>query len=171
MSDLAAYGTLETIDGRPALRFERPVAAPVERVWQAVSVPAELEQWFPGAAPWTPAAGETLDLGGMTLEVHEVDPPHRLSWTFAGQPQSFDLTEEGDGCRLVFTHVHGDLPVAQTATGWHIYLSRLEPFLAGEPLDEASAHRDWRELHELYAAKLGVDPAPGRAWADQHLPS
>ena len=50
-------GTLETIDGRPALRFERRLAWPVERVWQAVSEPAELERWFPAAADWTPAAG------------------------------------------------------------------------------------------------------------------
>ena len=34
-------GTLETIDGRPALRFERILGYPVERVWRAVSVPAE----------------------------------------------------------------------------------------------------------------------------------
>jgi predicted nucleic acid-binding Zn ribbon protein len=32
-------GTLETVDGRPALRFERVLAHPVERVWRAVSVP------------------------------------------------------------------------------------------------------------------------------------
>ena len=40
-------GTLEIIDGRPALRFERYLAHSVERVWRAVSEPAELERWFP----------------------------------------------------------------------------------------------------------------------------
>ena len=33
-------GTLETTDGRPALRFERHLASSVERVWRAVSGPA-----------------------------------------------------------------------------------------------------------------------------------
>ena len=39
-------GTLETIDGRPALRFERRLAHSVQRVWHAVTEPAELAQWF-----------------------------------------------------------------------------------------------------------------------------
>jgi uncharacterized protein YndB with AHSA1/START domain len=47
-------GTLETVGGRPALRFERVLPHPVERAWRAVSVPAELEQWFPVAAECTP---------------------------------------------------------------------------------------------------------------------
>ena len=42
-------GTLETIDGRPALRFERRLAHSVERVWRAVTEPAELERWFVAA--------------------------------------------------------------------------------------------------------------------------
>lgn len=37
-------GTLENIDGRLALRFERRLAHPIERVWQAIIVPAELER-------------------------------------------------------------------------------------------------------------------------------
>jgi uncharacterized protein YndB with AHSA1/START domain len=40
-------GTYETIDGRPALRFERRYAHPVERVWRAVTEPGELAAWFP----------------------------------------------------------------------------------------------------------------------------
>jgi hypothetical protein len=30
-------GTLEMIDGRPVLRFERPLAYPIEQVWRARS--------------------------------------------------------------------------------------------------------------------------------------
>ncbi|WP_043626550.1 SRPBCC domain-containing protein [Nonomuraea candida] len=160
------HGTLETIDGRPALRFERTLAFPVERVWRAVSVPAELERWFPAAADWTPAAGEIIEAGGATGEVLEVAPPRRLAWTFAGQFYSFDLTPEGDGCRLVFTHVIDDRGLsAQTATGWEAYLSRLEPLLRGEELSEQDAHAGWEETHERYAELFGVDPAPGRRFA------
>jgi uncharacterized protein YndB with AHSA1/START domain len=39
-------GTLETIDGRPALRIERRLAHTVARVWRAVTEPDELAQWF-----------------------------------------------------------------------------------------------------------------------------
>ncbi len=78
-------GTLETIDGRPALRFERTLAHSVERVWRAISDPAELERWFPAAADWTPATGEIFEAYGATGEVTEVDAPHRLAWTFGGE--------------------------------------------------------------------------------------
>ena len=159
-------GTLETIDGRPALRFERTLAHSVERVWRAVSVPAELERWFPAATDWTPATGETFEAAGETGEVTDVDPPHRLAWTYAGELYSFDLTVDGDGCRLTFTHVINDRTLAaQTATGWETYLSRLEPHLAGGYLSEEEAHEPWEEIHERYAERFEVDPTPGRRFA------
>jgi len=165
------YGALETIDGRRALRFELALPYPIDRIWQAVSVPAELRRFFPAAADWTPVTGERIDLGGANLEVTEADPPHRLAWTFVGQPHSFELTETDSGCRLIFTQVIDDLPSAQTATGWHIYLSRLEPHLAGEYMPEEQAHKSWLEIHEGYAARFGVDPEPGRRWAAENLPT
>jgi uncharacterized protein YndB with AHSA1/START domain len=159
-------GTLETIDGRPALRFERRLAHSIERVWRAVSEPAELERWFPAAADWTPAAGETFEAGGATGEVTEVDAPHRLAWTFNGELYSFDLSALEDGCVLVFTHVIADPALAaQTATGWEAYFSRLEPHLAGDFLSEEQAHEPWEEIHERYAERFGVDPTPGRRFA------
>ena len=36
------HGACETIDGRPAVRFERRLSHPVEKVRQAVTDPAEL---------------------------------------------------------------------------------------------------------------------------------
>ena len=161
-------GTLETVDGRPALRFERTLAHSVERVWRAVSVPAELERWFPAAADWTPAVGETFEAAGMTGEVTEVDPPRRLAWTFNGELYSFDLTPDGEGCRLVFIHVVNDRGLAaQTAAGWDTYLSRLEPHLAGGYLSEEAAHEPWEAVHERYAERFGIDPTPGRRFAEE----
>lgn len=165
-SELKIHGTLETIDGRPALIFDRTLPHSVERVWRAVSTPAELERWFPAAADWTPTVGETFEAAGATGEVTEVDAPHRLAWTYAGQLYSFDLTAHEDGCRLVFTHVVDDnMPLAQTATGWETYLLRLAPHLADKPLSEEAAHEQWAEIHELYAARFNVDPTPGRQFA------
>jgi len=156
-------GKLETIDGRPALRFERTFAHSVERVWRAISEPAELERWFPAAADWTPATGETFAAYGGTGEVTEVDAPHRLAWTFGGERYSFDLAAADDGCRLTFIHVFDNRELAaQTAAGWETYLSRLEPHLAGGHLSEQEAHQPWGDLHERYAERFGVDPAPGR---------
>lgn len=159
-------GTLTTIDDRPALRFERRLTHPVERVWRAVSEPAELELWFPAAVDWTPAAGETLEAGGMSGEVLAVDAPHRLVWTFADERYSFELTPEDDGCILVFTHVFDDRSrAAQTATGWWTYLWRLGPHLTGVQVSEGTAHEPWEEIHEAYAERFELDPTPGRQFA------
>ena len=57
---------LQTIEGRPALRFERYLPHSVERVWRAVSEPAEVRRWMPAAADWTPELGETFELGGRS---------------------------------------------------------------------------------------------------------
>ena len=160
-------GTLETIDGRPALRFERTLAHSVERVWRAISEPAELERWFPAAAEWTPATGETFEAYGATGEVTEVDAPHRLAWTFGGEHYSFELAAQEGACRLVFTHVFDDRArAAQTAAGWETYLSRLEPHLAGGHLSEGEAHGPWGEVHERYVERFGVDPTPGRRFLE-----
>ena len=40
-------GTYVTLDGKPAVRFERSLDHPVEVVWEAVTDPAKLAQWFP----------------------------------------------------------------------------------------------------------------------------
>lgn len=163
-------GTLETIDGRPALRFERTLPHPTERVWRAASEPDELGAWFPAAAPWGPTTGETFEAFGTTGEVLEATPPHRLTWTFATERYGFELTAPDDGgTLLVFTHVPGDgTPLAQTAAGWHAYLSRLGPLLDGEPLSEEDAHVGWEDVHERYATSFGVDPGPGRAFIAAH---
>lgn len=163
MKRILTNGTLETIDGRPALRFERSLAHPVERVWRAVTEPAELGRWFPGAADWTPEAGEVFEAGGQAGEIIELDAPKALAWTFAGDVFRFELNAEGEGSLLVFTHVFEQRHLAaQTAAGWETYLSRLDEHLAGRHLCEERAHEPIGELHERYAERLGLDPAPGR---------
>lgn len=158
--------TLETVDGRPALRFVRQLPHPVERVWRAISTPAELEQWFPAAVEWTPSPGEELEAYGMTGQVTLVEPPHKLEWTFNGDEYRFELNEEDGGSQLVFLHVFDDrASAAQTAAGWEAYFTRLEPLLEGGFMSEQEAHENWRAVHEHYAGKFDLDPAPGRAFA------
>lgn len=158
-------GILQTIDGYPALRFDRHLAHPVERVWRAVSNSAELARWMPAAADWTPERDEIFELGGLTGQITELDPPHVIAWTFAGQVFRFELHPEENGCGLVFTHVFDETtPAAQTAAGWECYFDQLDAHLAGEYLSEQRTHEPIGERHERYAAKFGLDPAPGRAF-------
>lgn len=83
-------GTLETIDGRLALRFERTLAHPIERVWRALSEPDELGAWFPAAAPWGPTTGETFEAFGMTPSTNPLqgspDAASNTGTVFGGRP-------------------------------------------------------------------------------------
>jgi uncharacterized protein YndB with AHSA1/START domain len=157
-------GTQETIDGRPALRFRRRLPHPVERVWRAITDPAELEGWFVAAAPWTPELGETFGAGGQQGEIVVLEEPVCLAWTWGDERYQFDLQVDGQGCVLTFTHVfdmrHGT--GAQHAAGWETYLDRLDAHLDGGQLSEVDAHAPIAELHERYAVRFDEDPALGR---------
>ncbi|HEV7804194.1 MAG TPA: SRPBCC domain-containing protein [Solirubrobacteraceae bacterium] len=157
-------GTLETIDGRPALRFERHLPHPPQRVWRAVTEPAELERWFVAPVPWTPALNETFEGEGQHGRITKLEPPHVIRWDWGGERFAFELRSAGDGCVLVFTHVFDDTfgGAAQHAAGWETYFVRLDAHLAGGWLSEERAHEAIGERHERYAARFGADPAPGR---------
>ena len=71
-------GTLETIDGRRALRFERRLPHSPERVWRAVTEPAELARWFVAPVPWKPELGETFDAAGQVGDDHRAARAARL---------------------------------------------------------------------------------------------
>jgi uncharacterized protein YndB with AHSA1/START domain len=157
-------GTLETIDGRPALRFERALPHGVERVWRAVTEPAELARWFVAPVSWTPALDETFGPAGQGGRITELQPPHVIRWEWGAERYAFELRQDGDGCVLTFTHVFDDKhgPAAQHAAGWEAYFARLDAHLAGGALSEERAHDRIGELHERYSARFAQDPAPGR---------
>ena len=157
-------GTLETIDGSPALRFERALPHAVERVWRAVTEPAELQHWFVAPVPWTPTLGETFEGGGASGRITALEPPHVIRWEWGAERYSFELRPVDDGCMLVFTHVFDAKygPASQHAAGWETYFARLDAQLAGGALSEERAHDRVGELHERYAARFGEDPGPGR---------
>jgi uncharacterized protein YndB with AHSA1/START domain len=146
-------GALETIDGRPALRFERRLAHSVERVWCAITESKEMRHWFPGS----------------TWEVTQSEPPRLLVGSWYGDTLRFELTPDGDGCLLVFTHAFAERDkAARDAAGWESCFVRLDALLAGEPMSEADSLKGWPEMHERYAESFGVDPEIGRVAFAQH---
>ena len=173
-------GTFQTVAGHPTLRFERRLKHPVEKVWRALTEPAELEHWFPqrveGASsadggPFVPGGKlrfpfrEPLMLGDedevvpdFEGEVLEVDPPRLLSYTWAGDVLRFELIPDGDdGCLLVFTDTfteHGK--AARDGSGWHVCLDGLEARLDHAAPPEADR---WRGLYDHYAAAFGPEAA------------
>jgi uncharacterized protein YndB with AHSA1/START domain len=100
------------------LVIERIIKAPVQRVWQALTDPADLKQWLPFLADFKPQVGaETrFDLGpspdkqyhhiSRVLEVVE-NQKLTYTWQYEGYPGvshiSFELSPEGDKTKLRLT--------------------------------------------------------------------
>ena len=130
-------------EGRASIRLERALPFPPERVWRAITEPAEVERWFVSHVPWTPAVGETFEVMELQLRITEVDPPRRMAWEWGPERYRYELHPEGTGCRLVFVHEIGAEmgPPEQFAAGWEIYLGRLHAHLHDAFVDELDAHR------------------------------
>ena len=65
--------------------------SPPQRVWKALTDPAELGRWFPDRTDLEPRAGaigwfDWTEHGKYAVRVEEVDPPRRLVWTWARKP-------------------------------------------------------------------------------------
>jgi uncharacterized protein YndB with AHSA1/START domain len=163
--------TLETVNGRPTLRFERRLPHPPEKVWRAITDPAELAHWFPQNLEGTFAPGAKLRfvfrgeppvldgevIEDFTGEVLEIDPPRVLAYTWGGDILRWTLTPVTDGCLLTFTDTLSDLgKAARDGAGWHVCLEGLEARLAGTggPADDR-----WREVYEGYQQAFGPEAA------------
>jgi len=166
------HGIYSTVDDRQALTFERRLAHSAERVWRAVTDPAELAHWFPSTV-----SGEMTRGGRLTFafadgdpeldgEVVELDPPRRLAFTFGDDVLRIELAPAGEGCVLRFTCLFDDAERAsRDAAGWHVCLDRLEQHLGGAPTKAptSDATPDWRALYAEYQRRglpAGA-PVPG----------
>ncbi|HYH88487.1 MAG TPA: SRPBCC family protein [Solirubrobacteraceae bacterium] len=141
------YGTYETIDGKPAVRFERVYPHPVEHVWRSVTEPDELANWFPttvdvdlregGAMAFTFPGGEMDPMDGSVVEL---DPPRRFAFMWGTELLRFELAPEGEGTRLTLTHlISNSDEAARNAAGWHACLDKL-----------GAVESDWEPLYEEY---------------------
>ena len=166
------YGTYETVDGRPALRFERRLAHPVDAVWRAITEPSELAHWFPAEVTVDPRPGGRITfaftdqpLPPSEGEVTAFDPPRRFAFSWGDDHLSFDLEPApgGEGCVLRFTHVFSERDrAARDAAGWHLCLDGLERRLAGAPTAAPGTGPtdEWREHYEKYAQRGMPTGAP-----------
>ena len=165
-------GTLVQIEGQPALRFERRYASPLERVWRAVSDPAEMPAWFPSDVIGERAVGAELvfadeeqratsrEAGEPTYEgptirgrVVAYDPPNVFSFTWGGELLRFELTPDGNGTVLVFTQLLSHQSVAaRNGSGWHQCLAALDQLLGGSADD-----RGWQEVYRDYLERMGPE--------------
>lgn len=130
---------------------EVAIAASPETVWELLVDPDEAIRWMGQKATFDVRPGgeyrvEVIPGNVARGEFVEIDPPHRLVYTWGWESSNrgssvapgsttieFELTPDGDGTVLHFSH--RDLPSAEAATshghGWDHYLERLAAVAAG----------------------------------------
>jgi uncharacterized protein YndB with AHSA1/START domain len=174
-------GTIEEVDGRYLLRFERRFRHPVEKVWDAITRPERIPEWWgEGEVELELVEGGKYDVrttgppelveaviaeageGGLTQHntVLRVDPPVLFEHTF-GAPDSiarWELQRDADGCRLTLTHTEPrGFDIAngpRDLGGWHTALDRLGTVLDGKSVPWEKEH--WEGHRDRYADKLGT---------------
>lgn len=143
-------GTLERTDEGGLIRFERHLAYGVDDVWDAITNPERLADWW---LPFDADISVDLRVGGdmvykatgdepfeFTCTILQLEPPVLLEHTHA-DPDSvmrWELEPADGGCTLRLTHRVPDVDAAVErcyVVGLHHSLSRLEPALAGRPID------------------------------------
>lgn len=130
---------------------EIAIAASPETVWELLVDPDEAIRWMGQKATFDVRPGgeyrvEVIPGNIASGEFTEIDPPHRLVYTWGWESSNsgssvapgsttieFELTADGDGTLLHFSH--RNLPSAEAATshghGWDHYLERLAAVAAG----------------------------------------
>jgi len=159
-----------------AVRFERLLPGPIERVWAYLVEDGKRASWFCGGKTEARAGGQIElffkhsritdetppeshrqmnDEGSlMTGTVTVYEPPHRLAFTWAGMgdPDSdveIELTPLGQQVRLVLIHrrLATKSRMAMVSSGWHLHLGLLEDQLLGQK------PRPFWSAHELLMAE------------------
>jgi uncharacterized protein YndB with AHSA1/START domain len=153
--------TMHTAGGRSTLRFDRTLPYDRERVWRAVTDPAELRHWFPSEVIYEPRVGApmTFDFGGehgldtYPGEVLAWDPPSVFAFAWGKDELRFELSDAPDGTRLVFEHSFAHEPgkEARDSAGWSACFDAFDALLAGaEP-----QMGDWAAYEERFLARYG----------------
>ena len=140
-----------------------------EKVWQALTDPAELREWAPFDADGSlGAAGNTVKLttvGAPALHVTETkvtraDAPRLLEYNWGGNDMRWELEARGSGTRLTLWTSIDRRYISMGAAGWHICFDVLDRLLGGTPIGrmvgmETMKFEGWQRLNKEYAKQFG----------------
>ena len=143
-----------------------------EKVWQALTDPAQLREWAPFEADASlGTVGTTAKLttvGAPALHVTETkvtraDAPKVLEHSWGAQDIRWELEAVGGGTRLTLWTSIDRRFISMGAAGWHICLDVLDHLLSGTPIGrlvgpEAMKFGGWQRLNAEYAKQFGVEP-------------
>ena len=142
-----------------------------DRVWQAITDPAQLREWAPFDADGSlGTAGATVTLttvGAPTPHVTEThvtraEAPRLLEYKWGGFDMRWELEAIGGGTRLTLWHNIDRRFISMGAAGWHVCLDVLDRLLAGDPIGRLVGPavmklEGWQRLNGEYAKQFGVD--------------
>ncbi|MES2176625.1 MAG: SRPBCC family protein [Gemmatimonadota bacterium] len=142
-----------------------------DKVWQALTDPAQLREWAPfDADERLDQSGKKVKLttvGAPTPLVSEItikraDAPNTLEYNWGGQDLRWQLEAAGAGTRLTLWHNINRNFISMGAAGWHICFDVLDRHLAGHPIGrmvgtDALGFGGWQRLNAEYAQQFGVE--------------
>jgi len=164
----------QSSDDRWTLVLCRDLRQPPEKVWAALTEPAQLRQWAPyttnrdlgsvGDATLTMIDGDTQY--DLPTSVTRAEPPSLLELTWGTDLLRWELTAVGSGTRLTLRQTVADRDwAAKVAAGWHLCLVVAEHLLDGQPIEPIrgadALNYGWNELRDAYAARLAPPGSGG----------
>lgn len=146
-----------------------------EKVWLALTDPAQLREWAPFDADRSlGTAGTTVNLTTVgapsptvsAATVARADAPRVLEYNWGGNDIRWELEASGGGTRLTLWHNIDRRYIAMGAAGWHICLDVLDRSLSDAPIGrivgpDAMKFGGWQRLHAEYAQQFAVEPPSG----------
>lgn len=143
--------------------YKRESKHSVERLWQAITDPAELGSWMGGAATVDlrvggryeiDFAGEDGVLDGILVRVEDA---RRLGYVWGWSYVEWFIEPAADGCRYTFVQNgladRGEDEEGLPA-GWHEFFERLDDHLAGAKRSETEHKARWMELKPAYRTQI-----------------
>jgi len=135
-----------------------------EKVWQALTDPAQVREWAPFVTDTSLGAVGTVKLTWVgtnaTIEtkVTRVEAPTALEYG----DMRWELEASGSGTRLTLWAKIDRRFVSMGAAGWHIAFDVLDHLLSGTPIGriagaDAMKFAGWQRLNTEYAKQFGIE--------------
>ena len=141
-----------------------------EKVWEAITDPAQLREWAPFVADGSlGTVGATVKLTTVAApkptvseaKVTRADAPNRLEYNWGDFDMQWELEAFGEGTRLTLWTNIGHRFIAMGAAGWQICFDVLDHLLSGTPIGRIvgpdAMKFGWQRLHAEYAKQFGIE--------------
>lgn len=139
-----------------------------EKVWQALTDPAQLREWAPFVTDGSLGTVGTVNLtwvaapAPLQTKVTRADAPNLLEY---GDIR-WELEAFAGGTRLTLWHKIDRRFISWGAAGWHICFDVLDRLLAGHPIgriagSDAMKSGGWQQLTAEYAKLFGAESLAG----------